>query len=202
MHVGAAERRHPAAARRHRQLRAVAGRPAVHRRRPRTAPKRRARPTTRRRLRRSSGRPSPIRSPAASRMFRVVSGALKSDSTVHNKTQGRAGAPRPPAAAPGQDARRRCPEIKAGDLGAVAKLKDTLTNDTLGDKADAIDVPAAEVPGAGAVVRDRAEEPRRRGQDQHGDAPPRGRGPVDPATAAIRRPRSCCSRARASCTSR
>ena len=26
------------------------------------------------------------------------------------------------------------PEIKAGDLGAVAKLKDTLTNDMIGDK--------------------------------------------------------------------
>ena len=45
-------------------------------------------------------------------MFRVVSGTLKSDSTVHNKTQGRAGAARPPDAAAGQDADER-----AGDQG-------------------------------------------------------------------------------------
>ena len=70
-------------------------------------------------------------------MFRVISGALKADSTIHNKSK---------------DAPERLghlmlmqgktpsnvPEIKAGDLGAVAKLKDTLTNDVLGDKSDAI----------------------------------------------------------------
>jgi elongation factor G len=74
-------------------------------------------------------------------MFRVISGSFKSDSTVHNKTR---------------DAQERLgslmllqgktqtsvPEIKAGDLGAVAKLKDTLTNDTLGDKADPVTFPA------------------------------------------------------------
>ena len=42
------------------------------------------------------------------------------------------------------------PEIKAGDLGAVAKLKDTLTNDTLGDKADPVTFPADQVSRAGA----------------------------------------------------
>ena len=71
------------------------------------------------------------------------------------------------------------PEIKAGDLGAVAKLKDTLTNDTLGDKAEPGDVSGHRVPRTGALVRDRAEDARRRGQDQHVDAPPRGRGSVD-----------------------
>ena len=71
------------------------------------------------------------------------------------------------------------PEIKAGDLGAVAKLKDTLTNDTLGDKASPADVSGHHVPRAGALVRDRAEDARRRRQDQHVDAPARGRGSVD-----------------------
>ena len=70
-------------------------------------------------------------------MFRVVSGTLKADSTVHNKTRD----------APERlghlmllqgKTQTNVPEIKAGDLGAVAKLKDTLTNDTLGDKADPI----------------------------------------------------------------
>jgi elongation factor G len=68
-------------------------------------------------------------------MFRVVSGTLKSDSTLHNKTrdaverlgslqllQGKTPTP--------------VPEVKAGDIATVAKLKDTLTNDTLGDKSD------------------------------------------------------------------
>ncbi len=70
-------------------------------------------------------------------MFRVVRGTLKSDSTVHNRTkdvperlghlellQGKS--------------QTAVPEIKAGDLGAVAKLKDTLTNDTIGDKSDGV----------------------------------------------------------------
>ena len=70
-------------------------------------------------------------------MFRVVSGSLRSDSTVYNKTR---------------DAAERCgslqllqgkapttvTEIRAGDLGSVAKLKETLTGDSLGDKGDSI----------------------------------------------------------------
>ena len=62
------------------------------------------------------------------------------------------------------------PELKAGDLGAVAKLKDTHTNDVLADKTTQGQVRADQVPRAGAVLRHRAEEPRRRGQDQHRDA--------------------------------
>jgi elongation factor G len=69
-------------------------------------------------------------------LFRVISGSLKSDTTVHNITK---------------DAQERLghlvcmqgktqtnvPEIKAGDIGAVAKLKDTQTSDVIGDKAAA-----------------------------------------------------------------
>ena len=47
----------------------------------------RAPPTRRRRPRRSSGRRSPIRSPAASRCSASCPGTLKADSTVHNKTR-------------------------------------------------------------------------------------------------------------------
>ena len=74
-------------------------------------------------------------------MFRVVTGALKSDSTVTNVTK----------EAPERlghlmllqgKTQTTVPEIKAGDLGAVAKLKDTMTNDTLGDKADGVRFPA------------------------------------------------------------
>jgi elongation factor G len=94
-------------------------------------------------------------------MFRVVSGVLKSDSTVHNKTkdaQERFGTlqllqGKTPAA---------IPEIKAGDLGAVAKLKDTLTGDTLGDKSDPTTFPPLKFP---EPVLAYAIEPKTRGDE-------------------------------------
>jgi elongation factor G len=66
-------------------------------------------------------------------LFRVLSGTLKSDVTVHNITRD----------APERfghlivlegKTQTHVPELHAGDLGAVAKLKDTHTNDTLGDR--------------------------------------------------------------------
>jgi elongation factor G len=94
-------------------------------------------------------------------LFRVVSGSLKSDSTVHNKTkdmperlghlellQGKTQTP--------------VPEIKAGDLGAVAKLKDTLTSDTIGDKSDPVTFPALKFP---EPVLSYAIEPKSRGDE-------------------------------------
>ena len=66
-------------------------------------------------------------------MLRIVSGTLKSDATVNNVTrevperlghllvlQGKT--------------QTHVPELRAGDLGAVAKLKDTHTNDVLAEK--------------------------------------------------------------------
>jgi len=38
------------------------------------------------------------------------------------------------------------PELHAGDIGAVAKLKDTLTGDTLGDKSAPIQYPRVKLP--------------------------------------------------------
>src|SRR4051812_20521531 len=94
-------------------------------------------------------------------MFRVVSGSLKSDSTVYNKTrdvQERFGSlqllqGKTPATVP---------EIKAGDLAAVAKLKDTLTNDTLGDKSDPLTFPPVKFP---EPVLAYAIEPKTRGDE-------------------------------------
>jgi elongation factor G len=94
-------------------------------------------------------------------MFRVVSGSLKSDSTVWNKTkdtQERLGA----LVLLQGKTQTTVPEIKAGDLGAVAKLKDTLTNDTLGDKADAVIFPAIKFP---EPVLSYAIEPKSRGDE-------------------------------------
>ena len=62
--------------------------------------------------------------------FKVYSGVVKNDANLQNvRTQFRraAGAPRRPV---GQDV-QPVTELHAGDIGAVAKLKDTLTGDTL-----------------------------------------------------------------------
>ncbi len=95
-------------------------------------------------------------------MFRVVSGTMKSDSTVHNKTkdaQERLGA----VVLLQGKTQTPVPEVKAGDLGAVAKLKDTLTNDTLGDKADPITFPPIKFP---EPVLSYAIEPKSRGDEE------------------------------------
>jgi elongation factor G len=66
-------------------------------------------------------------------MFRVTSGSLKADTTVYNltkETQERLGH----LALLQGKTQTDVPEIKAGDMGAVAKLKETVTNDTLADK--------------------------------------------------------------------
>ena len=134
-------------------------------------------------------------------MFRVISGVLKADATIHNVTRD----------APERlghllllqgKTQTQVPELHAGDLGAVAKLKDTHTGDTLGDKARRVRRAADAVPRARAGVRHRAQEPQRRRQDRPGDAAAARRRPVDRLPRAIRRRTSCCCRARASCTSR
>lgn len=66
-------------------------------------------------------------------MFRVMSGSLKADTTVYNitkETQERLGH----LVLLQGKTQTDVPEIKAGDMGAVAKLKETVTNDTLTDK--------------------------------------------------------------------
>ena len=66
-------------------------------------------------------------------MFRVASGAVRADSTVRNVSRGvneRVGA----ITLMQGKTQIGVPEIRAGDLGAVAKLKETRTGDTLGPK--------------------------------------------------------------------
>ena len=77
--------------------------------------------------------------------FKVFSGVLKNDATLQNFNrntgekfahiwvmQGKQTMP--------------IPELHAGDIGAVAKLKETLTGDTLGDKSAPIQYPAVKLP--------------------------------------------------------
>src|SRR5215472_7736155 len=72
--------------------------------------------------------------------FKVMSGVLKNDAIPQNFTRGTSERLQHIQVMQGKTA-TAVPEIHAGDLGAVAKLKDTLTGDTLGDKAAPIYYP-------------------------------------------------------------
>jgi len=94
-------------------------------------------------------------------MFRVVSGSLKSDSNCYNKTRDTPERFGHLLLLQGKT-QTSVPEIKAGDLGAVAKLKDTLTNDTLGDRSQTVSFPAVKFP---EPVLSYAIEPKSRGDE-------------------------------------
>jgi elongation factor G len=94
-------------------------------------------------------------------MLRVVCGTLKSDSTVHNL---RSDAPERLGhllVLQGKT-QTHVPELKGGDLGAVAKLKDTHTNDVLGDKAGGVRFAEIKFP---EPVLSYAIEPKSRGDE-------------------------------------
>jgi elongation factor G len=94
-------------------------------------------------------------------MFRVVSGSLKSDTGFYNKTRDTTERFGHLLLLQGKT-QTSVPEIKAGDVGAVAKLKDTLTNDTLGEKGDPMRFPAVQFP---EPVLSYAIEPKSRGDE-------------------------------------
>lgn len=94
-------------------------------------------------------------------MFRVYQGVVKADSTVANATQGTQERVGHLIALQGKTP-TNVPELKAGDLGAVAKLKDTKTNDTLADKASGISF--AKIPFPEPVLS-YAIEPKSRGDE-------------------------------------
>ncbi len=77
--------------------------------------------------------------------FKVVSGVLKNDATVQNFTRNTQEKLAHIACMQGKQA-VPINELHAGDIGAVAKLKDTLTGDTLGDKASAIQYSPVKLP--------------------------------------------------------
>jgi elongation factor G len=77
--------------------------------------------------------------------FKVFSGVLKNDSTVVNYSRGSQEKMAHISAMQGKTA-VGVPELHAGDIGAVAKLKDTLTGDTLGDKSAPIQYPRVKLP--------------------------------------------------------
>ena len=94
-------------------------------------------------------------------MLRVVSGTLKSDTTVNNTTREAPERLGHLLALQGK-MQTHVTELKAGDLGAVAKLKDTHTNDILSDKATAVRVAPITFP---EPVLSYAIEPKSRGDE-------------------------------------
>ena len=70
-------------------------------------------------------------------LFRVASGTLKPDSSIYNLTRDTTERLGAIATLQGKN-QESVPEIRAGDLGSVAKLKDTQTSDTLADKTSTI----------------------------------------------------------------
>jgi elongation factor G len=93
-------------------------------------------------------------------MFRVMSGSLKADTTVFNlvkETSERLGH----LVLLQGKTQTDVPEIKAGDIGAVAKLKETVTNNTLAEKGGVVFKPM-EFP---EPVLSYAIEPKSRGDE-------------------------------------
>jgi len=72
--------------------------------------------------------------------FKVFSGVVKNDATVHNFTRNLAEKFSHLSVMQGKTA-VNVSELHAGDIGAVAKLKGTLTGDSLGDKARPLTFP-------------------------------------------------------------
>ena len=94
-------------------------------------------------------------------MLRVVGGTIKSDTSVHNHTRD-AGERLGHLLALQGKTQTHVPELRAGDLGAVAKLKDTHTGDLLAEAGSKIRVPALSFP---EPVLSYAIEPKSRGDE-------------------------------------
>jgi elongation factor G len=77
--------------------------------------------------------------------FKAFSGVVKNDAMVQNFTRGSQEKLAHISIMQGKTA-VPVPELHAGDIGAVAKLRETLTGDTLGDKAAPIRYPKVSLP--------------------------------------------------------
>jgi elongation factor G len=95
-------------------------------------------------------------------LFRVVTGTVKSDSNILNLSKDSSERLGHLLLLQGKT-QTEVPEVKAGDIGAIAKLKDTQTGHTLGDKDTAIRFPAITFP---EPVLSYAIEPKSRGDEE------------------------------------
>ena len=115
-------------------------------------------------------------------LFRVLAGTLSSDSTVVNAALAREGARRRSCSSLQGKDHEPAEEFGAGDIGAVAKLKETTTGDLLLDAEREVEPAEARLPRAGDELRGHAEGQGRRGE---------GRAPR--CAASPRRTRRSCS---------
>ncbi len=99
--------------------------------------------------------------------FKVYSGVLKTDAHVTNHTRSSPERLSHIAVLQGKE-HIPVPELRAGDLGIVAKLKDTLTWDTFGDKAAPIFYPAVKLPEP--LIKFAVEAKSRADEDRMGQA--------------------------------
>lgn len=77
--------------------------------------------------------------------FKVMSGVLHNDATITNFTRGIPERFQHTQVMQGKTG-AEVPELHAGDIGSIAKLKETVTGNTLGDKAAVIFYPQARIP--------------------------------------------------------
>jgi elongation factor G len=119
-------------------------------------------------------------------LFRVISGVLKADATVNNLSHDGAERVGHLLVLEGKS-QVQVPELHAGDIGAVAKLRDTHTNDVLGDKKNGFAVPPITFP---EPVLSYAIEPKSRAdEDKIGPAMQRLRE-EDPSISYARDPQT------------
>ena len=95
-------------------------------------------------------------------MFRVATGSVQADSTIHNVTRNTAERVGSVALMQGKN-QESVSEIKAGDLGTVSKLKETRTGDTLAAKDKPWRFPAFQFT---EPVLSYAIEPKSRGDEE------------------------------------
>jgi elongation factor G len=95
-------------------------------------------------------------------MFRVLSGVLKADSVLQNLSKDAPERLGHLVLLQGKT-QTNVPEIKAGDLGAVAKLKETQTSDVLAERGTAVTLDAIKFP---EPVISYAIEPKSRGDEE------------------------------------
>ena len=95
-------------------------------------------------------------------LFRMFSGSLKGDSTIHNSTQNMNERVGQLYMLQGKK-QIQVSEISEGDMGAVAKLKSTITGDTLSDAEEKVVFPPIIFP---LPVFSRALEPKTRADEE------------------------------------
>ena len=133
--------------------------------------------------------------------FRVYSGKLEAGSRVLNANTGRTERIGRILMMHAND-REDVTEVYAGDIAAGVGIKQVFTGDTLAAPDKPIRLETMDVPGAGDLRRDRAEDEVRPGEDVGRARPPGRGGPDLPGRAPTRRPARPRSPAWASCTSR